>query len=139
MYIITFKQMSLKYSVGFKLIINLIYTHSVRCWRRKWQPTPVFLPGKTHGQRGLAFCSPWGRKESDTTQQLNNNIFLFISNNTLKFCFTNCHHYPNFNLITINLMNFSQIFILNLYVQFDFKGFFYKLRIADLVFDFNPV
>ena len=29
-------------------------------WRRKWQPTPVFLPGKVHGQRNLGGCSPWG-------------------------------------------------------------------------------
>ena len=36
-------------------------------WRRKWQPTPVFLPGKSHGQRNLAGYSPWGRKELDTT------------------------------------------------------------------------
>ena len=36
-------------------------------WRRKWQPTPVFLPGKFHGQRSLAGYSPWGRKESDAT------------------------------------------------------------------------
>ena len=39
-------------------------------WRRKWQPTPVFLPGESHGQRSLAGCSPWGRKESDTTKRL---------------------------------------------------------------------
>ena len=31
-------------------------------WRRKWHPTPLFLPGKSHGQRSLAGCSPWGRK-----------------------------------------------------------------------------
>ena len=31
-------------------------------WRRKWQPTPVFLPGKSHGQRSLAGFSPWGHK-----------------------------------------------------------------------------
>ena len=31
-------------------------------WRRKWQPTPVFLPGKPHGQRSLVGYSPWGRK-----------------------------------------------------------------------------
>ena len=31
-------------------------------WRRKWQPTPVFLPGKSHGQRSLVGFSPWGRK-----------------------------------------------------------------------------
>ena len=31
-------------------------------WRRKWQPTPVFLPGEFHGQRSLVRCSPWGRR-----------------------------------------------------------------------------
>ena len=36
--------------------------------RREWQPTPVFLPGKSHGQRSLAGYSPWGRKESDMTE-----------------------------------------------------------------------
>ena len=36
-------------------------------WKRKWQPTPVFLPGKSHGQRSLAEYSPWGRKELDMT------------------------------------------------------------------------
>ena len=39
-------------------------------WRRKWQPTPVFLPGKFHGLRSLVGYSPWGHKESDTTKQL---------------------------------------------------------------------
>ena len=38
-------------------------------WRRKWQPTPVFLPGKSHGQRSLVGYSSWGHKESDTTEQ----------------------------------------------------------------------
>ena len=37
-------------------------------WRRKWQPTPVFLPGKFRGQRGLVGYSLWGCKESDTTE-----------------------------------------------------------------------
>jgi len=36
-------------------------------WRRKWQHTPVFLPGESHKQRSLADCSPWGCKESDIT------------------------------------------------------------------------
>ena len=31
-------------------------------WRRKWQATPIFLPGKSHGQRSLAGYSPWGAK-----------------------------------------------------------------------------
>ena len=39
-------------------------------WRRKWQPTPVLLSGKSHGQRSLVSYSPWGRKESDTTEWL---------------------------------------------------------------------
>ena len=39
-------------------------------WRRKWQPTPVFLPGKSHGWRSLAGYIPWGCKELDTTEQL---------------------------------------------------------------------
>ena len=38
--------------------------------RRQWQPTPVLLPGKSHGQRSLVGCSPWGHKESDTTKWL---------------------------------------------------------------------
>ena len=37
-------------------------------WRRKWQPTPVFLPGESQGQRGLVGCRLWGRTESDTTE-----------------------------------------------------------------------
>ena len=39
-------------------------------WRRKWQPTPVFLTGKSHGQRNLAGYSPWGLEESDTAELL---------------------------------------------------------------------
>ena len=37
-------------------------------WRRKWQPTPIFLPGESHGQRSLAGYSPRGRRELDTTE-----------------------------------------------------------------------
>ena len=39
-------------------------------WRRKWQPTPVFLPGESHGQRSLAGCSPRGHRELDRTEWL---------------------------------------------------------------------
>ena len=38
-------------------------------WRRKWQPTPGFLPGEFHGWRSLADYSPWGHKDSDMTEQ----------------------------------------------------------------------
>ena len=37
-------------------------------WSKKWQPTPVFLPGKSHGQGGLVGYSPWVTKESDTIE-----------------------------------------------------------------------
>ena len=39
-------------------------------WRRRWHPTPVLLPGKSHGGRSLVGCSPWGLEESDTTERL---------------------------------------------------------------------
>ena len=39
-------------------------------WSRKWQPTPVFLPGKFHGQRSLVGYSPWSHKESSMTEVL---------------------------------------------------------------------
>ena len=39
-------------------------------WRRQWHPTPVLLPGKSHGWRSLEGCSPWGRSGSDTTERL---------------------------------------------------------------------
>ena len=38
--------------------------------RRQWQPTPVLLPGKSHGRRSLAGCGPWGREGSDMTERL---------------------------------------------------------------------
>ena len=39
-------------------------------WRRQWHPTPVLLPGKSHGWRSLVGCSPWGRWETGTTERL---------------------------------------------------------------------
>ena len=46
-----------------------LYKHS-NPWRRKWQPTPVLLPGESHGGRSLVGYSPRGRKELDTTERL---------------------------------------------------------------------
>ena len=39
-------------------------------WRRQWHPTPVLLPGKSHGWQSLVDCSPWGPEESDMTEGL---------------------------------------------------------------------
>ena len=44
-------------------------------WRRKWQPTPGFLPGKFHGQRSWAGYSPWGCKELDRAEQLSTHTY----------------------------------------------------------------
>ena len=43
---------------------------SIHSQRRQWQPTPVLLPGKSHGRRSLVGCSPWGHEELDTTEWL---------------------------------------------------------------------
>ena len=66
------------------LVIYFIY------WRRKWQPTPVFLPGEFHGQRNLEGYSSWGARKSDTTEQLSTHKhthILYIGNGTpLQYC-----------------------------------------------------
>ena len=49
---------------------------SAQLWRRQWHPTPVLLPGKSHGRRSLVGCSPWGRKESDRTERLHFHFLL---------------------------------------------------------------
>ena len=75
-------------------------------WRRKWQPTPEFLPGNSHGQRRLASYSSWGHKESDKTEQLNNNkthLYDFEIHNEMGNIvqkYTEGHHGNTFNLNT---------------------------------------
>ena len=54
------------------------------CWRRKWQSTPVLLPGKSHEQKSLIGYSPWGRKESDTTERLHFTYYWGINHLKLK-------------------------------------------------------
>ena len=49
---------------GWTRLSDFTFTH----WRRKWQPTPVFLPGESQRQRSLVGCHLWGRTESDTTE-----------------------------------------------------------------------
>ena len=64
-------------------------------WRRKWQPTPVFLPGESQGRGSLVGCCLWGRAESDTTERLSSilslpsflkDVYLFITK--LEFSFS---------------------------------------------------
>ena len=53
--------------LSFKTFLSFINRRLVR---RQWHPTPVLLPGKSHGRRSLVGCSPWGLEESDTTERL---------------------------------------------------------------------
>ena len=73
-------------------------------WRRKWQPTPVFLPGESHGQRSLGGYNPQGLKELDTTEQaacmcyilcivsiasnMQNSLWICTDKNDLKFVYS---------------------------------------------------
>ena len=65
-------------------------------WRRKWQPTLVFLPWKSHGQRSLVGYTPWGQKESDTTEWLHVHIhemvFLLKEHSHETRVGLKCHH-----------------------------------------------
>ena len=55
----TFLEMwNIRISMLFKAIPQHLY---ILTWRRQWHPTPVLLPGKSHGRRSLVGCSPWGR------------------------------------------------------------------------------
>ena len=57
------------------MLLQMAFFHSFYGWvvflrRRQWHPTPVLLPGKSHGWRSLVGCNPWGRYVSDTTEWL---------------------------------------------------------------------
>ena len=64
--------------LGQNLTQNLLLLN-IHLWRRQWHPTPVLLPGKSHGRRSLVGYSPWGRQELDMTEQLH-----FLSNTYLQ-------------------------------------------------------
>ena len=64
-------------------------------WRRRWQPTPVFLLEKFHGQRSLVGYSPWGHKESDTTEHTHTHTPLQL----VLFLWRTLTHYHYFKII----------------------------------------
>ena len=72
--------------------ISLKYNHfgNIPC-RREWQPTAVFLPGEFHGQKSLAGYSPWGRRESDTTERLT--LSLSAGSSLLLGLFSSCREW----------------------------------------------
>ena len=66
-------------------------------WKKTWQPTLVFLPGKSHGQRSLAGYSPWGHKESDMTEQLSTAPIKQVTNKDLLYSTGNPSQYSILN------------------------------------------
>ena len=60
--------MNIGVHVSFQISISEFFGYIPGSWRRKWHPTPVLLPGKSHGWTSLVGCSPWGHTESDTTE-----------------------------------------------------------------------
>ena len=81
-------------------------------WRREWLPIPVFLPGKSRGQRSLVGYSPWGRKELDTTERLSTAHTLVFCPSPLRsslgwifsICPTDCLHLFHYVLCSGNLI-----------------------------------
>ena len=64
-------QQCTSFQFSFSILSPCLFNlHAEYIWRRQWHPTPVLLPGKSHGRRSLVGCSPWGRYESDTTERL---------------------------------------------------------------------
>ena len=56
--------------LGNLIVQEFLYLSLQLTQRRQWQPTPLLLPGKSHGRRSLVGCSPWGCEESDMTERL---------------------------------------------------------------------
>ena len=57
---------------------DFTFTFTFMHWRRKWQPTPVFLPGESQGRGSLVGCCLWGRTESDTTEVTQQYVYLCV-------------------------------------------------------------
>ena len=87
-------------------------------WRRKWQPTPVFLPGESHGQKSLASYSPWGHKRF---RHHCSSRYLASMDNLFS---SNCLLY----LLSLNRYHHQQIFIRHLLYDRNFMHYLYLLR-----------
>ena len=107
-------------------------------WRRKWQPTPGFLPGESHGQRSLVGYSPWGCKESDTTEWISNKSKYHLPPPSLP-CFS--YPIPTFLLPLIQISPFSVaplVMLQNINCVSNLHFLFYNLKKAH-VFPTNLV
>ena len=79
-------------------------------WRRKWQPTPVFLPGESQGRESLVGCRLWGRTESDTTERLSSSSSSIEHVSRLFLQFVSTEH--KCNVITLLLSQIKCLLIM---------------------------
>ena len=92
-------------------------------WRRNWQPTPILLPGKSHGRRSVAGYSPWGRKESDMTEQLHFTYWKAAFLNQWELCATDTFFFSqpqktkDVPAVLKNNLGFGEIVLTQTYIQ----------------------
>ena len=68
--VLTFLVIKPRILSNLQFYLTVMWHLTLVTWRRQWHPTPVLLPGKSHGRRSLKGCSSWGRWGSDTTERL---------------------------------------------------------------------
>ena len=95
-------------------ILSFFYQNVLILWRRKWQPTPVLLPGKSHGWRSLVGYSPRGRKELDRTERLHfvlrmlplsSPILSFFFSTRMSLFYARILYYVNLNYPSMSIWN----------------------------------
>ena len=84
--VLFWRKPSLNPSCNFTIVSRLFHSCMISLLRRKWQPTPVFLPGEFHGLRSLAGYSPWSCKESDMTETTASVQFSSVTQSCLTLC-----------------------------------------------------
>ena len=103
-------------------------------WRRKWQPTPVSLPGKSHGQKSLVGYRQWSCKESDTTERLHFLSFFLSVENIPSY---NPDHFLFCTFMRKNREKLSNLETVQwTFGDTYFQGLYYKARALYLIFHF---
>ena len=104
-------------------------------WRREWIPTPVFLPGESHGQRSLVDCSSWGCKESDVTEWLTHTQPTRRTHVNLIPLYTTLWSLPECYLTTPSYhINITSFFVVRtLKIQFLSNSKFYWTILSSLI------
>ena len=100
---------------------NLAAAAAMKLQRRQWHPTPLLLPGKPHGRRSLVGCSPWGRKESDTTEGLHFHFHFFSNMYFCPFVILYVEFFLNMSKVTSILHFCTLIYLLELLPPHDFQ------------------